>query len=54
MVRALSDFLINGCGKMISPIAVDASFDLEFDRFANQSFSDLHLCHFELAACSLV
>src|SRR5439155_21812069 len=54
ILRTLPDFLINGCGKMISPIAVDAYFDLEFDRLATQSFGDLHLFHFELAACCLV
>jgi hypothetical protein len=46
-VRALPDFLINGCGKMISPIAVDASFDLKFDRFAAELFGSLYFSYFE-------
>src|SRR5260370_23160200 len=31
---------------MISPIAVDAAFDLEFDGFAAELFGDLHLSLF--------
>src|SRR6266700_631848 len=46
MVGALPDFLINGSGKMIGPIPVDASFDLEFDGFAADLYRDLHLSLF--------
>src|SRR6266568_7328742 len=31
---------------MISPIAIDAAFDLEFDSFAAELFGDLHLSLF--------
>ncbi len=54
MVRALPDFLINGCGKMISPIAVDTSFDLKFDRFAAELFGNLHFSYFGPLPCRLV
>src|ERR1700675_3557566 len=46
MVRALPDFLIDGCGKMISPVAVDTPFDLEFDGFTAELFGNLHLSLF--------
>src|SRR6266566_1988310 len=54
MVRALPDFLINGCGKMISPIAIDTSFDLKFDRFAAELFGNLHFSYFGPLPCRLV
>src|SRR5205823_13460658 len=54
MVRALPDFLINGCGKMISPIAVDTSFDLKFDRFAAELFGNLHFSDFGPLPCRWV
>src|ERR1700694_4690319 len=49
MVRPLPNLLVDCRRQMISPIAVQTAFDLEFDLFGTQSFGYLHLSHFELA-----
>src|ERR1700724_134966 len=54
MMRPLPNLLVDCRRQMISPIAVQTAFDLEFERFTAESFANLHLSYFELVACSLL